>query len=81
MFLCLFFSRQGKSPRRGFLRIGQLPFPLQTYTMVWVEDAWMELWPLAPGPAVIPLLFPVCGPDKGDVLGWGAAALRMPQEA
>lgn len=52
-----------------------------TYTMVWVEDAWMELWSLAPGPAVIPLLFPVCGPDKGDVLGWGAAALRMPQEA
>lgn len=50
------------------------------YTVVEVQGSWMELWTLEPGPAVIPLLFPVRGPEgEGrDMLGWGAAALRLP---
>lgn len=51
-----------------------------SYTLVSVEDTWMELRPLDPGPAVIPLLSPVRGPAKGGILGWGAAALRLPGE-
>lgn len=52
------------------------------YTMVQVSDTWMETWTLEPGPAVVPLLFPVRSPAKGEeeILGWGAAAVRLPPE-
>lgn len=56
------------------------PIGPNRYTAVQVQGSWMELWELEPGPAVIPLLFPVRGPEgeERELLGWGAAALRLP---
>ena len=53
------------------------------FTMVPVYGSWLEAWALEPGPAVIPLLFPVHSPERGkeEILGWGAAAVRLPPEA
>ena len=58
------------------------PLENHSYTTVNVPDCWLELWPLEEeGPALIPLGYPLRGPEEENAhqLGWGVAALRLPQ--
>lgn len=52
-----------------------------SYSMVNLPDSWLNAWALPTGPALIPVGFPVRGWNKDSGMGWGLAAVRLPEEA